>query len=83
MFPTVLMEDTAKSRDVLRCVLDSLQKSLGRGSPVPGCTNKSVRAERRRLRAGYGSALVTSRGEQSTAEITPIEERNSLSDVLV
>ena len=35
-FPTVLMEDTAKSRDVLRCVLDSLQKSLGSGSPVPG-----------------------------------------------
>ena len=61
MFPTVLIEDTAKSRDVLKCVLDSLQKSLGSGSPVPGCTNKSVRAESRRLRAGYGSALSQSR----------------------
>ena len=61
VFFTVLMADKANSSDVPRCVLDSLQKSLGSGSPVPGCTNTSVRAESRRLRAGYGSALITSR----------------------
>ena len=61
VFLTVLMADTANSSDVPRCVLDSLRKSLGSGSPLPGCTNTSVRAESRRLRAGYGSALITSR----------------------
>jgi hypothetical protein len=52
---TVLTVDIANSREVLRCVLDSLQKSFGRGRPVRGCTNRSMRAESSRVRAGYGS----------------------------
>jgi hypothetical protein len=52
---TVLTVDIANSREVLRCVLDSLQKSFGRGSPVRGCTNRSMSAESSRVRAGYGS----------------------------
>ena len=67
------MVDIANSREVLRCVLDSLQRSFGRGSPVRGCTNRSMRAESSRVRAGYGSVGREKRGKMGQGQRDEID----------